>query len=79
MKKQFFRPTFIDLNPDKLHYYPFIISINSCNGSCNSIEDPFGWIYAPNKMDDVNLKVFNMIKGINKSKITAEHNLCESR
>lgn len=30
-------------------------------------------------MKDVNLKVFNMIKGINKSKIIAEHILCESR
>ena len=33
-----------DLNPDEFHYYPFIISMNGCNGSCNTVEDPFGRI-----------------------------------
>lgn len=35
----------------------------------NTAEDPFGKIYAPNKMEDLNLKAFNMMKGINKSNI----------
>ena len=42
--------------------------MNSCDGSCNTMEDPFDRICIPNKMKDVNLKVFNMIKGINESK-----------
>ena len=40
----------IDLNPDKLHYHPFIISMSRCNGSCNTVKDPVGRICAPNKM-----------------------------
>ena len=27
------RPTFIDFNPDELHYYPFIVSIDRCDGN----------------------------------------------
>ena len=28
-------PTIIDMNPVKLKYYPFMISLNKCSGSCN--------------------------------------------
>ena len=38
------RPTLINLNPDELLYYPFVISMNKCDGSCNTVEDPFGRI-----------------------------------
>ena len=31
------RPTFIDMNPVELKYYPFMISLNKCSGSCNVI------------------------------------------
>ena len=33
------RPTLTDLNPVALKYYPLMISLNKCNGSCNSIHD----------------------------------------
>ena len=39
-----------DLNPGELHNYPFIISINRCDGRCNTAEDPFGIIRIPNKI-----------------------------
>ena len=29
------RPTLIDMNPNKLKYYPFMISLNRYTGSCN--------------------------------------------
>ena len=29
------RPTLIDFNPVKLKYYPFMISLDKCIGSCN--------------------------------------------
>ena len=29
------RSTFVDLNPIKSNYYPFMISLDKCNGSCN--------------------------------------------
>ena len=29
------RPTLIDLNSIELKYYPFMINLNKCNGSCN--------------------------------------------
>ena len=44
------KPTLIDLNSGALtihsgalttHYYPFIICMNSCNESCNTVEEAF--------------------------------------
>ena len=31
------RFAFIDLNPGKLCYYPVIVSLDSCDGSCNTL------------------------------------------
>ena len=31
------RPTLIDLNPVELKYYPFMISLDKCTGSCSLI------------------------------------------
>ena len=50
-----------DLNPDDLHYYPF-------NGSSNIVEDQFGRIRVTKKIQDVNFKAFNMIKGFKNQK-----------
>ena len=30
------------MNFDEFHYYPFVISMNRSDGSCNTIEYPFG-------------------------------------
>ena len=57
-------PMLIGLNPDERHYCLFIISLDRCEGNCNTTECPVGRIYVPNKIEDVNLKVFNAIKEI---------------
>ena len=31
------RCALIDLNPVELNYYPFMIGVNRCNGSCNVV------------------------------------------
>ena len=55
------RPALIDFNPVELIYYPFMISLGKCNGSCN---DSSPKIYVPKKKH-VNIKVFNMMTNKN--------------
>ena len=43
------RLTRIDLNPVELKYYPFIVSLDTYNGSCNSGNDLSLKICVPNK------------------------------
>ena len=54
------RATLIDLNSNKLHYYPFMGSSDRCNWSCNTLDDLSGRVYVLNKTKDINLNVFNM-------------------
>ena len=42
-----FRPTLVDINPIELEYYPFMISLNKCTGSCNVLSPK---IYIPKEL-----------------------------
>ena len=47
------RTTLIDFNPDEnsqgLRYYPFMVNLDRCTESCNTLDDPSGRICVPNK------------------------------
>ena len=48
--------TLVGSNPDddELHCYPFIINLDRCDGSCNTVGDPFGRIFVSEKVEDIN-------------------------
>ena len=50
-----FRPTLIDMNPVELKYYPFMMSLNKCAGSCN-VSSPK--ISVPKETKDTNVKAY---------------------
>ena len=66
------QPTLINLHPyeysQELHYYPFAIKLDRCVGSCNTLNDLSNKVCIPNKTEDLNLSVFNMINRINELK-----------
>ena len=51
----------------------------TCVGSCNTINDLSNKVCIPNKTEDLNLSVFNMIKGKHESKILTKHISCECK
>ena len=63
------QPTLISLHPNEyrqeFHYYPFPVKLDRCVGSCNTLNDLSNKVCVPNKTEDLNLRVFNMITGIN--------------
>ena len=67
------RATLIDLNHVELNYYPFMISLDKCNWSCNAVDDLYIKICVLSKTKDVNVTVFNMIANINESKTLVKH------
>ena len=73
------RLALINLNRDELHYYSYIISLERCDGSCDTAEDPFCRMCVSNKTEGVYLKVFNITKEINESKTLIKHVSCEYR
>ena len=49
--------------------YTYPVNLDRCMESCNTRNDLCNDVCVPNKTEDLNLSVFNMITGINKSKI----------
>ena len=58
-------PTLINLHPNdysqEFHYYSFAVKLDRCVGSCNSLKDLSNKVCFPNKTEDLNLSVFNII------------------
>ena len=75
------QPTLINLHANEysqeFHYYPFAVNLNQCVGSCNILNDLSNKVCFPNKTEDLNLSVFNMITGINEWKTLRKDISCE--
>ena len=69
-------PTLIDLNPVELKYYPFMISLDKCSGSCNVLSPKK---CVPKETKDINVKVFNMITNKNEAKEMTKHISCDCK
>ena len=52
----------------EFHYDPFVVNLERCAGNCNSLNDLSIKVCVPNKTEDLNLSVLNIIIGINKLK-----------
>ena len=70
------RPTFIDINPAELKYYPFIISLNKCIGRCTVLSPN---ICVPKETKNINFKAFNAVTNKNEAKAMTEHISCDCK
>ena len=65
------RPSLIDLNPIELKFYPFIISLNKCCGSCNALSPKI--CFPKEKTKGINVKAFQLITKKNEAKEMKKH------
>ena len=77
------QPTLINLHSNQyiqeFHYYPFAVKLDRCVGICNIRNDLSNNVCVPNKTGSLNLRVLNMIAGINESKTLTKHCSCECK
>ena len=82
-QKCMIQPTLIDLHPNEysqeFHYYPFTVKLDRCVGNCNTLNHLSNKVCVPNKIEDLNVSVLNMITGINESKTLAKHISCKCK
>ena len=82
-QKGMIQPTLINLHPneysEEFHCSLFTVKLDRYVGSCNIHNDLFNKVYIPNKTEDLNLSVFNMITDINESKTLTKHISCECK
>ena len=74
------QPTLTNLHPNEysqeFHYYPFPVKLDRCVGSCNTLNHLPNKVYIPNKTEDLNLSMVNMITGRNELKTLTKHISC---
>ena len=77
------QPTLINLQPNEynqeLHCYPLAVKLDRCVGSCNTLNDLSNKVCVPNKTEDLNQSMFNMISGKNESKVLTKDISCECK
>ena len=66
------------MNSDETDFYPFTVSVNKYGGSFNNIGDPYARVSVPDKVQNMNAKVFNLISGVNETRFLVQHK-CECR
>ena len=71
--------TLINLHPNEysqqFHYYPFAVKLDTCAECSNTLNDLSNKVCIPNKTEDLNLSVSNMITGMNESKTLTKHKM----
>ena len=78
------QPTLINLHcnehSQECHYYSFAVKLGRCVvRSCNTLNDSSNEVCVPDKTEDLNLRVFKMITGINELKTLTKYRLCECK
>ena len=72
------RPQIININSNSPIFYPFRIRINKCSGNCNNI-NLYAKICVPDVMEDLNVKVFNLISRANEARFIKWHEKCKCK
>ena len=67
------------MNSHKFHCYPFSVKLDRSVGSCNTLSDLPNKVCVPNKAEDLNLSVFNMIARINELKTLTKDISCKCK
>ena len=77
------QPTVLNLHPNEysqeLHYYPFVVKLDKCVGSCYTLNDLSNRVCVPNKTEDLNIHTCNMITEKNESKVLTKDISCERK
>ena len=54
-----------------------MVKLDICAGSCNTLNNIYNKVCVPNRTEDLNLSMINMITAINELKILTEHMQCK--
>ena len=73
------RSTLVNTNSDETLFYPFTVSVNKYGGTCNTIDDPYASVCVPNKVKNITVKVFNLMSGVNETRLLVNHESCECK
>ena len=62
------RPEVTNINRNEPLYYPYIILVNKCSGSCNNINNQYTELCVSDALTGLNVKVFNLMSRTNETR-----------
>ena len=69
------RPEILDVN--EALFYPYNVQVNKCSGSCNTLDNPIEKVCVPNVIKGLNMKVYNFLTMLNKTRNVLWHESCK--
>ena len=70
------RPEIINVNNKEPIFYPYKIKMNRCVGSCNTIDHPYDKTCFANDIENMGLKIFNLLTQNNETINIEKHKSC---
>ena len=62
------RSQVVNVKGDEPVFFPFSIKTSKCSGSCNDINYPYVKICVPDFVENLNVKVFNLMSRTNETR-----------
>ena len=56
-----------------------MVSFNNCGGRYNTIDDPYAQIFVPDKVKNMNEKIFNLMSRVNETRFLVQHESFECK
>ena len=63
------RPKILDVNEGigEALFYPYNVLVNTCSGTCNTLDNPMSKICVPEIVKNVNMQVYNFLMRLNET------------
>ena len=75
--QEFTKPQIVNTKSKEPVFFPFSIRTSKCSGSCNNIKDTYAKLCAPDIVQNLNAKVFNVIWRTNEARHIEWHETCK--
>ena len=73
------RPEIVNVNSNDPVFYPFGIKTSKCSGCCNNINNPYTKLCVPDIVQNLNVKVFNLMPRTNETRHLKRHKTCKCK
>ena len=73
------RPQTVNVNSKDTVFFSFSIKTSKCSGSCNNINNPYAKLCIPDVVENLNVKVCNLISTTNETRHTEWHETCKCK
>ena len=58
-------------------FYPYIVLVNKCSGSCDTLDNPIAKMCVPNIIKRIDMKVYNFLMRLNETRNVLWHESCK--